>query len=106
MSKDIAAIDILAEARRLIDEVGWCQGTFEKHGPNGVVGYCQSGARCEARRRLGSDSDSYWVAFDVSRVAFQNAVGRRDLFEFNDAPERTKQEVLAAFDRAMELLHP
>lgn len=43
------------------------------------------------------DSDQAWRALDALRDAINDAA----IFRWNDAPERTHAEVLAAFDRAI-----
>jgi hypothetical protein len=78
-------------AARALVERGWCQGI--SHDNTGSVDkYCVLGAIDQA-----SSGDSSEAKFALRKV-----VGGIYLADWNDAPERTKADVLAAFDRAIE----
>lgn len=102
--------EVLIEARRLIAEKGWTQEVYsrdvcgrssltEEFDGNPVC-FCADGAirrathmhqaRIEARAVLG-------------KVVGARGVSGFEVWRWNDEPGRTKEEVLAAFDRAIEL---
>ena len=98
-----AVADKLREARALVER-GWCKGDCAVD---------MGGRRC-------SERDAFAVRFDpqgaMSRVseadysifglmteALRRAIQSENIAAWNDAPERTQAEVLAAFDRAIEL---
>ncbi len=68
-----------------IREHGWCQGTFVNK--NGCV--CAGGA---INRACIRDSHLLYDAFD-------SEIGTTNTFGWNDTPGRTKEEVLAVFDK-------
>jgi hypothetical protein len=87
-----AVAEKLREARALIER-GWCQGHTRSNGS-----FCAWGALREAAFL----SPVYWNATET----FQRAVPptqRIGIADWNDAPERTQAEVLAAFGKAIEL---
>ena len=84
--------DVLVAARKLIEKPkDWAKaGRAQYHGPR-CAGYAIDFARGED---LGTD------AFD----AFKRVIGVksiRQVIKWNDAPERTHAEVIAAFDKAI-----
>lgn len=84
---------ILVAARALIEKPeAWGKG-HKSNSPK--VGRCVLGA-------LGGVNNPHGTHFNDARKALEEAVGTLWLFEWNDAPERTHAEVLAAFDRAIE----
>lgn len=84
-----AVADKLREARKLIER-GWCQGEAQIGHQFCILGACGWAS---------GDSDLY---FDM-REPLQKATGCEALSRWNDAPERTQAEVLAAFDKAIQL---
>lgn len=94
--------EILRAARAKV-EAGWCQGPCAIDANGEAVGvndvrackWCMFGAiNCfvdgySTAERLLND-----VVVSMGHIGFIN---------FNEAPDRTQQEVLAAFDRAIEL---
>jgi hypothetical protein len=90
-------IRYLTAARALLAK-GWCQGTLNHWDPNScdIVAHCSIGAIVAA----------YGEYLIPGRLidAVQAAIGTRHVARWNDAPERTQQEVLAAFDRAISIL--
>lgn len=85
--------EILTDTKALILERGWIKNQFENS-----KGVCLSGAlHIAAERNVGSFEDAYRAvstAAGLTPYAFQICV-------WNDAPERTLDEVLAALDRAI-----
>lgn len=82
--------DVLRRARALIDSPEkWCKGAMRTEDGR----RCIFGAIDDAAGRL---------AIDESHL-FSRATGIRNIAEWNNAPERTHAEVLAAFDRAIAL---
>ena len=93
--------ETLVAARNLIDREGWAQKRDGKWWRENDGGKCASNA---ILRTAGECSDL--AAWDVFRDV--NGIGPRsaDLFAWNDAPGRTKEEVLAAFDAAIAATAP
>ena|SRR5690606_11551681 len=94
-----SAIDVLRRSRELIEEFGWIQGNYGSK----EVGFCSAGAICECEGE-GFPEPAVEDACD----AFDDAVdgdGYYGTVSFNDAPGRTKEEVLKMFDQAIAHLH-
>ena len=97
----------LAEARKLIAQ-GWTQGTF-RNGERGKHCYCLAGAVVTVNiPNLGAlDAEAYADSPGIG--ALSDCLGRRvysvyaldRLTEWNDAPDRTQEDVLALIDRAI-----
>ncbi len=84
--------DILIAARALIDTPEkWVKETMHQT-RNGIDCYCTMGALMKADHKAPSE------VFETFRVSN----GLNSVFRWNDAPERTHAEVLAAFDKAIE----
>lgn len=107
------AFEVLRDARNLIEQ-GWCQGRLKFTREDGTLAYCAAGALSEF------DSDTKWAAPKREPYAYLwSAIHDREcppvgkvvsawvdviwtsIEEWNDDFEREKDEVLAAFDRAM-----
>ena len=92
----MSVIEVLRSARDDIKDNGWFHGREriwrDRHGST----TCAAVAIEDACVRFGF---KYGEAFEP----FRKAIGRRDVICWNDAPGRTKEEVLAAFDRAIEI---
>ena len=96
----MTTLEVLKAARAKIEK-GWTQGTMARD-KNGVAVssddkdatcWCALGAVLAVRREE-------WV----NAVPFvRDAVGGGELLVWNDTPGRTQAEVLAAFDKAIEL---
>ena len=88
--------DTLRRARALIDTPEkWCQNEHQ-------IGH----AYCvEAALNIVWRGDVLGSIFDSCPAwkLLQDATGVQKLFDWNDAPERTHAEVLAAFDKAIAL---
>lgn len=107
----ITELDILKEARRLIDEKGWTQGAFARDisgspasNPGSMIAtrFCVAGACLAASSRLEGDPDQDRTRVRLSALGLFREVN--DVAEtpaWNDAPSRTKDDVLRAFDRAI-----
>jgi hypothetical protein len=89
-----AVADKLREARALVER-GWCQHVFDQtHGDQQL--FCAVGAIVRVTRAVS-------CYLDVVGTLRQAVDPRGGLYGWNDAPERTQAEVLAAFDKAIEL---
>lgn len=97
--------DILDAAADLIEPEGaWTQGAFARHRSGNPIGplesnaacWCASGAiqRADSRRRFSPA----WEDFNDYAVS----LGFLHMAAFNDAPERTQAEVVAALRAAAE----
>lgn len=89
--------EVLRAARALIDTPDkWCQGQFHKDGA-----YCASGAIGVA---AGVDIEvGCWFCHPAWQALADtvNAAQSGGIGSWNDRPERTHADVLAAFDRAI-----
>jgi hypothetical protein len=106
------AAEMLAEARALLVR-GWCRQEDALDEDGAPVDPSNPAARrwsvagallavWEEWRGAGKPADLVSRDFAEAGLALRAAVG--DIVAWNDAPERTHGEVLAAFDRAIELL--
>lgn len=94
-------IQVLDEAKRILVEKGWTQGYFAKNAAGENVrldseeaeSFCVLGA---AFRAAGCRNESF------IRAALIAAAPAGEPAEYNDAPGRTKEEVLALIDKAKE----
>lgn len=91
-------LSVLFAAREAVSR-GWCQGTFRDS--EGRV--CAVGA---IRRAAGGDESAVAPGITVNR-ALDTFIEANDIpwlvSSWNDAPNRTQNDVVAAFDRAIEL---
>lgn len=95
-------LETLKTARALVAN-GWTQETFARDGSGSAVRsraenavcFCATGAISRACR---SDHDAYQLAY----AAIERVVGEPPA-TWNDSRHRTQAEVVAAFDRAIEL---
>jgi len=89
-------VELLRETRKIVGS-GWTQrawakdknGKFVSEGDPTAVCWCLSGALSLAKERLGASEEVFVGAY--------NLLSRRSgcrVVMFNDAPERTKEEVL------------
>jgi hypothetical protein len=104
-----AVADKLREARALC-EAGWTQDNYADLNDNEETCYCASGAiglvACNDIDAGDFDIDEQDPAYRSVIAALGAAVGCKHSYEiarWNDAPERTQAEVLAAFDKAIQL---
>lgn len=92
---------VLEEARRLLEEEGWVQGVFHRTGE----GYCAVGALrqvvfvshcCECH------SSQCEQVFKEAYIRLQSQVGGRGTVAWwNDRPERTAEDVIMLFGKAL-----
>lgn len=92
----IAARDLVAK--------GWTQGVYARDandrytpygGPNACK-FCASGA-------VAHVTDIFLQSFEDALTLLKRAIDGKAVVPWNDASERTQAEVVAAFDRAIEL---
>lgn len=89
---------LIAARKRIEDPARWGKGTssdiFTDHSfPDRIVKDCAAFA--VFRTHLEDSPMAY--------CTLQEAVGTKGVAGWNDAPERTHEEVLAAFDKAIEI---
>jgi hypothetical protein len=92
--------DVLESAAKLIEQPGkWVQGenALDKFGEPTEPGYSDAACWCleGALQQCGGRHSAY--------QAVRRAVGESNLWGWNDAPERTQPEVVAALRRAATL---
>jgi hypothetical protein len=91
-------------AKSLIENHGWCQGTFAKDDCGRTVNslspeatsFCIAGA-CSRAAHTARSANNYLGMLRRLRQHLQGIPPA----EFNDVPGRTKEEVLALFDKAI-----
>lgn len=83
--------EILIEAKRLLVEKGWCQNKFSNLEGN----LCAMEAIVLASPSL----DFRFYPFEL----MIRVINERWISDWNDHPDRTKEEVLAAFDKAIAM---
>lgn len=105
------AVEILHEAREILVEKGWTQGCVARDargkicdvGSRAAVCFCAMGAIS----KVAAFDDPLRPAKQAI-IALRRAIGLTRSLQgvgaWNDAPERTKEEVIAAFDKAIEEL--
>ena len=109
-----AVREILVEARELIDKRGWCQFQFAKRDPHSHGGiqriasfkvfgkaFCPLGAIMAVGDRHGG---GVLAKHALALAAGLSSAGHVPVW--NDRPGRTKAEVLAVFDKAIESYTP
>ena len=94
------AAAILNRAAELIEKDGWIQGNWREHGAR-----CAGQAIYDALpyRMDFSASDSAWVAMR-RQIGKQRGDTMFEIAHWNDAPGRTKDEVIATLKRAASSL--
>jgi hypothetical protein len=102
------AEQILTEARALIAERGWCQHDYARSVDGVSLGTrdARAAAFCMEGAVMGACID--WADVPLALRFLERACpsivsDKAPVVAFNDAPARTREEVLAAFDRAIEL---
>lgn len=99
--------EVLTAGRWILENVGWCQGSYykDKNGSNVGLSARRNPENVACACALGSiylvetDEPS---AMDGAITALADAYKIDSIADFNDDPGRTKQEVLDLFDRAIE----
>jgi hypothetical protein len=102
-------VEILTLARGYVEK-GWTQGwvAADKGGQRvdyrdeDAVCWCSLGAIWRAVEDLCPAGVRSWMEREAEEVV-EKAIGNEYIGDWNDADGRTKGEVLAAFDRAIEL---
>lgn len=97
MSKSKTVEEVLIAAKWLLQNVGWVQNLSIKfdHKSGKVIGVCAG----EALFAVEAESE---IISNEAILRLGEAIGMRDIVAYNDDPSTTKEEVLAAFDRAIQ----
>lgn len=95
MDRDLNIIGLLRHSYGIIDK-GWCQLAEKTQTPEGWQ-YCAFAALKKSSSNLGR-------VFRSRIIIEQQVLGGANLLRFNDAPGRTKEEVLEVFDRAIDFV--
>lgn len=104
-----SVVDVLTKARGLVEK-GWTTGHYARDSFGAECDYsfascwCAEGALFASCTGLtfaepGTEDDALGRAFN----RMFDVIGSKHIPTWNDAPGRTQAEVLAAFDRAIEL---
>lgn len=86
--------EILRAGKQRIETLGWCQGDEKAMGHDGKLGYCTATAMCDGDLKSSLDA----IGFLKKVNGIDDKAG---IFVWNDAPERTKEDVIAAYDKAI-----
>lgn len=95
------AVEILEQAKIKIIDFGWVQGAFYREGE----GFCAIGAMS---RTISGNYEEYSAMDSLNNDSYAKAVECMtystggNIIGYNDLEGRTKEEILAAFDRAIE----
>jgi hypothetical protein len=89
----------LEAARSLIDTPEkWCRGVLRLYANDGkACAWCMMGAVCHI-----SQGAHFYERYPSTVRFLKDAIGCDSVSIWNDAPERTHADILAAFDRAIE----
>jgi hypothetical protein len=92
--------EIIAKAAELLRVNGWVQGRYGHEGG----AHCGSGALAEATRLLGaaSYSSAYQKVVQTINEQYPSIKPGCSIIPFNDKHGRTKEEVLAVFEKAAQ----
>jgi hypothetical protein len=95
--------DILVAARALIEQPkAWTQGEYARDKKGNRVPLTSRQATCWCAMGATGRAQAGNIPAGVrARDRLRAAIGDRSIPGWNDAPERTHAEVLAAFDRAI-----
>lgn len=92
--------DVLHRAADLLGEYQWLQGEWRRDDDAGYpIGYCVAGAIYRSSTDFGNGKSS--PHFEAARDALHDNVGR-SIVSWNNAPGRTKAEVVACLREAAE----
>lgn len=99
-------VDVLHRMKRLLRK-GWTQGARARNKSRRKVdvysksaaSFCLDGAASRASVDLGG----YQRLANRARKVLWKACGNRSVICFNDEPDRTKRQILAVVERAVEL---
>lgn len=86
--------EVLLKAAEIIEERGWCQGSYNKE--TGEV--CAKGGLRKAVGWPHQDGEGYYGALD----ALYTLIGAGTILSWNDTPGRTKSDVITALRQAAE----
>lgn len=92
------AREVLLAARAIIED-RWCQGTVRRELPDGTTQHCIVGAIWQAAPTSRAASARGAVE---GLLSLRAGVSLGALHTWNDKPGRTRDEVLALFDSALE----
>lgn len=87
--------EVLKAAKWMLENVGWCQGTYVKNNNAGkITAFCAAGAI----ETVNADVS----LIDKALNRFGKVVGEGYIPNWNDASGRTLPQVLKAFDKAIK----
>ena len=100
----MTVLQLLRKARRRIAKPEcWCQHTIERYANDGTVAYCALGALKTKDTALQLEAEVLLEA-SIPR-SFRPGEGNvnRSVAQYNDRPTRTHEQVLALYDRAINI---
>lgn len=97
MPKHIAYKDLACKTKEILETHEWIQHRSKMRMSNGEVGYCLLGAMQEAYFELDLRAGSFAYADLIYKITAEtNTFG---IPTWNDAPGRTKEEVIAIVEK-------
>jgi len=107
-------VKLLKTGRELVSR-GWCkqdlfqdasgQGTASTHYQEGYS-CCAMGGIYAAKKMANAEEDNYDVAVRLLNSCAPKDFRTKALSVYNDAPETTKEDILALYDRAIFRMNP
>jgi len=99
----MTALELLREAKRLIEEKGWTQGDFARNSRGNGVSVVSRTATCfcafgALQANAVGHAASYIAACDI----LEACLPEKSVVSYNDHPTTTKADILALYDRAIE----
>jgi hypothetical protein len=92
--------DVLLKAASIVEE-GWCQGTGHIYYSDlRVKASCAYGAIYRAVDAIIHGAEERARLANAASHRLRDAIGREGIFDWNDAPGRTKEEVATAMREA------
>lgn len=98
----MTTVEVLKAARAKIEQ-GWCQGDAAQNSDGELCGSQDLNASCWCCVGAIGAVTAYNEQATPALKAIRDAIGTPGIAKWNDAKGRTQAEVLAAFDKAIEL---
>lgn len=96
--------DVLRQAADLIERTGWCQGVYARDARGVITDFISDAAVefCALGAIFHCEPEGYAADVSAPEQLLVNRIGTRTVGEWNDAPGRTKDEVIATLRKAAE----
>lgn len=91
--------EVLIAIKWILENIGWCKGTWSKYLNGKPVAFCLSGACNTVEPEYG------WLIEDARqamRDVIYDVAPNRDIASFNDSTLTTKKDVIRMLDKAIK----